>query len=123
MKHLFHEEPTSKFKVSIRSVWRKMDPYRPVRVDIAFVAAGEVPRCVGVSVSATGSKPSGDQKFPSNTVDRSLLGLKEKGLIKHLRPRRTDSKRAVWPKSRNPPAEVLKQRAEILSERFPGERS
>ena len=79
MKHLSHEEPPSRSKVSRRSVWHTMDPHTTVRVDLAFVANGEVPRCVGVSLSPTGSKPSGGQKFPSNTVERSLQGLEEKG--------------------------------------------
>ena len=53
------------------------------------------------------------------TVERSLQGLEEKGLLKRLAPRRTDSGRVVWPISLTPLATSLEQIAEILARRTP----
>ncbi|MXY67312.1 MAG: helix-turn-helix domain-containing protein [Acidobacteriia bacterium] len=51
------------------------------------------------------------------TVERCLRRLEEKGLLKRLEPRRTDSGRVVWPISLTPLAVSLEQIAEILASR------
>lgn len=53
------------------------------------------------------------------TVERSLQGLEEKGLLKRLEPRRVDSGRVVWPISLTPLAVSLEQIAGILARRVP----
>ena len=68
MKHLSAEELTSQFKVSRASVRRRVWPnsQTDVGVDIVFVASGNGPRYVAVSVSPMAPEPGNGWKILSD---------------------------------------------------------
>ena len=68
MKHLSAEELKAKFKVSRASVRRRVWPnsQTDVRVDFVFVASGNAPRYVAVSVSPMAPEPGNGWKILSD---------------------------------------------------------